>query len=309
MEIDGENSPLPPLPPPLEGPSIMDKPIEEIEVPSSQEIDVLDCDGYAKPSKDFMGLFEAPLPKSSASEIKTPPAKRRRIDYVSQRPATPADIGEIIDNLVQENPVDHKKSLKKITAKKRPAAAMKRPAAVAEDAPDEKATAVADGALALEHEFLPAEKATAVAEGALDLEHEFLAAEKTTAVAEGALALENVDESKEIEFQSENLPWKTSIGETIRSCIEFLLLEDRAAQSGKITHSFQRKTHVYQVQDLLNGRRIAVQVTDKQFGSQDLAQKAVQVLHHLFEIGATKHELQTCKNNGLLFGVRTGTPM
>ena len=293
MEIDGENSPLPPLPPPLEGPSILDKPIEEIEVPSSQEIDVLDCDGYAKPSKDFMGLFEAPLPKSSASEIKTPPAKRRRIDYVSQRPATPADIGEIIDNLVQENPVDHKKFLKTITAKKRPAAkgpaAMKRPAAVAEDAPDEKATAVA--------------------EGALDLEHEFLAAEKTTAVAEGALALENVDESKEIEFQSENLPWKTSIGETIRSCIEFLLLEDRAAQSGKITHSFQRKTHVYQVQDLLNGRRIAVQVTDKQFGSQDLAQKAVQVLHHLFEIGATKHELQTCKNNGLLFGVRTGTPM
>jgi hypothetical protein len=289
MEIDGENSPLPPLPPPLEGPSILDKPIEEIEVPSSQEIDALDCDGYAKPSKDFMGLFEAPLPKSSASEIKTPPAKRRRIDYVSQRPATPADIGEIIDNLVQENPVDHKKFLKKITAKKRPAAAMKRPAAVAEDAPDEEATAVA--------------------EGALDLEHEFLAAEKTTAVAEGALALENVDESKEIEFQSENLPWKTSIGETIRSCIEFLLLEDRAAQSGKITHSFQRKTHVYQVQDLLNGRRIAVQVTDKQFGSQDLAQKAVQVLHHLFEIGATKHELQTCKNNGLLFGVRTGTPM
>ena len=293
MEIDGENSPLPPLPPPLEGPSILDKPIEEIEVPSSQEIDVLDCDGYAKPSKDFMGLFEAPLPKSSASEIKTPPAKRRRIDYVSQRPATPADIGEIIDNLVQENPVDHKKFLKTITLKKRPAAkgpaAMKRPAAVAEDAPDEEATAVA--------------------EGALDLEHEFLAAEKTTAVAEGALALENVDESKEIEFQSENLPWKTSIGETIRSCIEFLLLEDRAAQSGKITRSFQRKTHVYQVQDLLNGRRIAVQVTDKQFGSQDLAQKAVQVLHHLFEIGATKHELQTCKNNGLLFGVRTGTPM
>ena len=273
MEIDGENSPLPPLPPPLEGPSIMDKPIEEIEVPSSQEIDALDCDGYAKPSKDFMGLFEAPLPKSSASEIKTPPAKRRRIDYVSQRPATPADIGEIIDNLVQENPVDHKKFLKTTTLKKRPAAkgpaAMKRPAAVAEDAPDEKATAV----------------------------------------AEGALALENVDESKEIEFQSENLPWKTSIGETIRSCIEFLLLEDRAAQSGKTTHSFQRKTHVYQVQDLLNGRRIAVQVTDKQFGSQDLAQKAVQVLHHLFEIGATKHELQTCKINGLLFGVRTGTPM
>ena len=91
---------------------------------------------------------------------------------------------------------------------------------------------------------------------------------------------------------------------SLRKCLDVCVDEpDPTARTFRLVTSMQRGTHHVQ---LYCAKKCVVQVTDKQFGSAARADAAAAVLAELFEMGASAADLQRCKNNGCILGVKCG---
>ena len=85
-------------------------------------------------------------------------------------------------------------------------------------------------------------------------------------------------------------------------CKESLLSESRCEV---VVHAPQRGIHIYQLKNTIT-RQAFCQTTDKQFGSQQAAHRAINMLLKISQQGATTNDLQRIKASGALYGVSCG---
>ena len=147
------------------------------------------------------------------------------------------------------------------------------------------------------------QKRPAAAHGALPPNALAAAVHKRPAAAERGLAPKALKPAA----AAHGLPDFSDPAESLQSCLEFCIdpsrVEVGGAKSVRTRASVQHGSYLVQV---FSGSEQVAVVSEKQFGSQDGAIAAGKVLAEVYSLGATRADLQRCKINGCLFGVKCG---